>query len=242
MYDEGYIFRGEKLINWCPTCKTALSDAEVEHVDENSSLWYIRYPYADKSGYLVVATTRPETMFGDVCVAVNPEDERYKGMIGKNVILPVINKEIPIIADSYVEKDFGTGVVKITPAHDFNDFEVGKRHNFSPIKIMNLDGTMNENCGKYANLDRYECRKQLIEELKAQNLIEKIEPYRLPKATCYRCHSAIEPMMSKQWFMDMQDMAKLGLDAVDKQELEIVPQRVQKIYKNWLENIKDWCI
>ena len=242
LYDEGYIYRGEKLINWCPTCKTALSDAEVEHVDEDSSLWYIRYPYADKSGYLIVATTRPETMFGDVCVAVNPEDERYKDMIGKNVILPVINKKIPVIADSYVEKDFGTGVVKITPAHDFNDFEVGKRHNFSPIKIMNTDGTMNENCGKYANLDRYECRKQLINELKSQNLIEKIEPYRLPKATCYRCHSAIEPMMSKQWFMDMQDMAKLGLEAVDNHELEIVPYRVQKIYKNWLENIKDWCI
>ncbi len=242
LYDEGYIYRGEKLINWCPTCKTALSDAEVEHVDEDSSLWYIRYPYADKSGYLIVATTRPETMFGDVCVAVNPEDERYKDMIGKNVILPVINKKIPVIADCYVEKDFGTGVVKITPAHDFNDFEVGKRHNFSPIKIMNTDGTMNENCGKYANLDRYECRKQLINELKSQNLIEKIEPYRLPKATCYRCHSAIEPMMSKQWFMDMQDMAKLGLEAVDNHELEIVPYRVQKIYKNWLENIKDWCI
>ncbi len=242
LYDEGYIYRGEKLINWCPTCKTALSDAEVEHVDENSNLWYIRYPYADKSGYLVVATTRPETIFGDVCVAVNPNDERYKDKIGKEVILPIINKKIPIISDDYVEKDFGTGVVKITPAHDFNDYEVGKRHGFEPIKIMNLDGTMNECCAKYANLDRYQCKKELIEDLKSLDLIEKIEPYVLPKATCYRCHNAVEPMMSKQWFMDMQEMAKLGLDAVDNNELEIVPNRVQKIYRNWLENIKDWCI
>ena len=242
LYDEGYIYRGEKLINWCPTCKTALSDAEVEHVDENSSLWYIRYPYADKSGYLVVATTRPETIFGDVCVAVNPNDERYKAEIGKEVILPIINKKIPIISDDYVEKDFGTGVVKITPAHDFNDFEVGKRHGFEPIKIMNLDGTMNDYCQKYANLDRYTCRKQLVEELKSLDLIEKIEPYNLPKATCYRCHNAVEPMMSKQWFMKMQDMAELGLNAIDSNELEIVPNRVQKIYRNWLENIKDWCI
>ncbi len=242
LYDEGYIYRGEKLINWCPTCRTALSDAEVEHVDENSSLWYIRYPYADKSGYLVVATTRPETMFGDVCVAVNPNDKRYKDKIGKELILPIINKKIPIISDDYVEKDFGTGVVKITPAHDFNDFEVGKRHGFEPIKIMNLDGTMNDYCGKYANLDRYVCRKQLVEELKSLDLIEKIEPYNLPKATCYRCHNAVEPMMSKQWFMKMQDMANLGLEAIDKNELEIVPNRVQKIYRNWLVNIKDWCI
>ena len=242
LYDEGYIYRGEKLINWCPTCKTALSDAEVEHVDEDSSLWYIRYPYEDNSGYLVVATTRPETMFGDVCVAVNPEDERYKDKIGKNVILPIKNKKIPIIADDYVEKDFGTGVVKITPAHDFNDYEVGKRHNFEPIKIMNLDGSMNEECGKFNTLDRYECRKKLVEELKNLNLIEKIEPYRLPKATCYRCHNAVEPMMSKQWFMSMQEMANLGLDALNNGELEIVPNRVEKIYTHWLENIKDWCI
>ena len=242
LYDEGYIYRGEKLINWCPTCKTALSDAEVEHVDEDSSLWYIRYPYEDNSGYLVVATTRPETMFGDVCVAVNPEDERYKDKIGKCVILPIKNKKIPIIADDYVEKDFGTGVVKITPAHDFNDYEVGKRHNFEPIKIMNLDGTMNEECGKFNTLDRYECRKKLVEELKNLNLIEKIEPYRLPKATCYRCHNAVEPMMSKQWFMSMQEMANLGLDALNNGELEIVPNRVEKIYTHWLENIKDWCI
>ncbi len=242
LYDEGYIYRGEKLINWCPTCKTALSDAEVEHVDEDSSLWYIRYPYEDNSGYLVVATTRPETMFGDVCVAVNPEDERYKDKIGKCVILPIKNKKIPIIADDYVEKDFGTGVVKITPAHDFNDYEVGKRHNFEPIKIMNLDGTMNEECGKFNTLDRYECRKKLVEELKNFNLIEKIEPYRLPKATCYRCHNAVEPMMSKQWFMSMQEMANLGLYALNNDELEIVPNRVEKIYTHWLENIKDWCI
>ena len=242
LYDKGYIYRGEKLINWCPTCKTALSDAEVEHVDEDSSLWYIRYPYEDNSGYLVVATTRPETMFGDVCVAVNPNDERYKDKIGRFVILPIKNKKIPIVADDYVEKDFGTGVVKITPAHDFNDYEVGKKHNFEPVKIMNLDGTMNEECGKYNNLDRYECRKKLIEELKSLDLIDKIEPYRLPKATCYRCHNAVEPMMSKQWFMSMQEMANLGLDALENDELEIIPNRVEKIYTHWLENIKDWCI
>ena len=242
LYDDGMIYQGKKLINWCPCCKTALSDAEVEHEDENSSFWHIRYPYADGSGYIVVATTRPETLFGDVCVAVNPEDERYAGKIGKMLKLPATNREIPLIADSYVEKDFGTGAVKITPAHDANDYEVGLRCNFEPICVMNNDGTMNELCGKYANLDRYECRKQLIEDLQNANLIEKIEPYKLAKATCYRCHSAVEPMISKQWFMNMTDVAKQGLEAVDNGELQIIPNRVDKIYRNWLNNIKDWCI
>ena len=242
LYDEGLIYKGKKLINWCPCCKTALSDAEVEHEEENSSFWHIRYPYADNSGYLVVATTRPETLFGDVCVAVNPKDERYFGKIGKMLKLPATNREIPLISDDYVEKDFGTGAVKITPAHDPNDYEVGLRHKFEPMVIMNDDGTMNELCGKYAGLDRYECRKQLIEDLKAQNLIEKIEPYKLPKATCYRCHNAVEPMISSQWFMNMTDMAKKALEVVDNGELEIVPNRVEKIYRNWLENIRDWCI
>ena len=242
LYDDGMIYQGKKLINWCPCCKTALSDAEVEHEDENSSFWHIRYPYADGSGYIVVATTRPETLFGDVCVAVNPEDERYAGKIGKMLKLPATNREIPLIADSYVEKDFGTGAVKITPAHDANDYEVGLRCKFEPICVMNNDGTMNELCGKYANLDRYECRKQLIEDLQRDNLIEKIEPYKLAKATCYRCHSAVEPMISKQWFMNMADVAKQGLQAVDNGELQIIPNRVDKIYRNWLNNIKDWCI
>ena len=242
LYDDGMIYQGKKLINWCPCCKTALSDAEVEHEDEDSSFWHIRYPYADGSGYIVVATTRPETLFGDVCVAVNPEDERYAGKIGKMLKLPATNREIPLIADSYVEKDFGTGAVKITPAHDANDYEVGLRCKFEPICVMNNDGTMNDLCGKYAGMDRYDCRKQLIEDLKQQNLIEKIEPYKLSKATCYRCHNAVEPMISKQWFMNMNEVAKQGLEAVDKGELQIIPNRVDKIYRNWLNNIKDWCI
>ncbi len=242
LYDEGLIYKGKKLINWCPCCKTALSDAEVEHEEVDSSFWYIRYPYVDGSGYLVVATTRPETLFGDVCVAVNPNDPRYAGKIGKMLKLPATNKEIPLIADDYVEKDFGTGVVKITPAHDANDYEVGKRHNFTPVVVMNEDGTMNDLCGKYAGLDRYECRKQLVDALKAADLIEKIEPYKLPKATCYRCHNAVEPMISSQWFMKMDEMAKKALEVVNNKELEIVPNRVEKIYRNWLENIRDWCI
>ena len=243
LYDEGLIYQGKKLINWCPCCKTALSDAEVEHEDVDSSFWYIRYPYADGSGYVVVATTRPETLFGDVCVAVNPEDERYAGKIGKMLKLPATNREIPLISDEYVEKDFGTGAVKITPAHDANDYEVGLRHKFEPICVMNNDGTMNELCGEsYANLDRYECRKKLIEQLKNEGLIEKIEPYKLAKASCYRCHNAVEPMISKQWFMNMDEMAKQALEVVDSGELEIVPVRVEKIYRHWLENIRDWCI
>lgn len=242
LYDEGLIYKGKKLINWCPCCKTALSDAEVEHEDENSSFWYIRYPFADNSGYIVVATTRPETLFGDVCVAVSKDDERYFGKIGKMLKLPTTGREIPLISDEYVEKDFGTGAVKITPAHDANDYEVGKRHNFEPICIMNPDGSMNELCGKYAGMDRYACRKQLIEDLTEAGLIEKIEPYKLPKATCYRCHNAVEPMISSQWFMNMNDMAKKALEVVDNGQIEIVPARVEKIYRNWLENIKDWCI
>ncbi|MBQ7579183.1 MAG: valine--tRNA ligase [Clostridia bacterium] len=242
LYDEGLIYKGNKIINWCPCCKTALSDAEVEHEDENSHFWHIRYPYSDGSGYLVVATTRPETLFGDVCVAVNPDDERFKDKLGKTLVLPTTNRLIPIIADSYVEKDFGTGAVKITPAHDPNDYEVGKRHNLESICVMNLDGTMNEKAGKYCGLDRMDCRKQLIDDLKAQNLIEKIEPYVVSKGHCYRCHTTVEPMISKQWFMNMDDMAKQALKVVDDGKLEIIPTRVEKIYRNWLNNIKDWCI
>ena len=242
LYDEGLIYRGSKIINWCPCCKTALSDAEVEHEDVSSSFWHIRYPYADGSGYLVVATTRPETLFGDVCVAVNPEDEKFKDKIGKMLILPATNKQIPIIADPYVEKDFGTGAVKITPAHDPNDYEVGFRHNFQPICVMNNDGTMNELCGKYTGMNRFDCRKQLILDLESQGLIEKIEPYTVSRGHCYRCHNAVEPLISKQWFMNMQEMAQSGLKAVDSGELKIIPNRVEKVYRNWLNNIKDWCI
>ena len=242
LYDKGLIYKGKKMINWCPCCKTALSDAEVEHEEEDSFLWHIRYPYEDGNGYVVVATTRPETLFGDTCVAVNPTDERYKGKIGKMLVLPETGRIIPLIEDEYVEKEFGTGAVKITPAHDVNDYEVGKRHHQEPIVVMNEDGTMNELCGKYANLDRYECRKQLVESLEKQGLIEKIEKYKLPKAVCYRCHNAVEPSISSQWFMNMDEMAKNALKVVDEGKLKIVPARVEKIYRNWLENIHDWCI
>ena len=242
LYDKGLIYKGKKMINWCPCCKTALSDAEVEHVDEDSFLWYIRYPFASGKGNIVVATTRPETLFGDVCVAVNPEDEKYAGQIGQLLCLPATDRKIPLVADEYVEKDFGTGAVKITPAHDVNDYEVGKRKGYEPIVVIREDGTMNELCGKYANMDRYECRKALIADLEKAGLIEKIEKYKLPKAVCYRCHNAVEPMLSNQWFMNMDDMAKKALAVVDEGKLKIVPARVEKIYRNWLENIHDWCI
>ena len=242
LYDKGLIYKGKKMINWCPCCKTALSDAEVEHQEEKSYLWYIKYPYANGDGYVVVATTRPETLFGDVCVAVNPEDERYANKIGTMLCLPETGRTIPLVSDNYVEKEFGTGAVKITPAHDMNDYEVGARHNFESMVIMNDDGTMNDLCGKYAGMDRYACRKLLVENLEKQGLIEKIENYNLPKAVCYRCHSAVEPMISSQWFMKMDEMAKNALKVVDNGKLKIIPARVEKIYRNWLENIHDWCI
>ena len=242
LYEKGLIYRGDRIINWCPDCKTALSDAEVEYVEEDSSLWYIRYPLADGTGSLVVATSRPETMFGDTAVAVNPKDERYSSFIGKNLILPIINKEIPVVADEYVELEFGTGAVKITPAHDPNDFEVGLRHNLPVIRVMNDDGTMNELTGKYNGLASLECREKVVEELKSLGLLEKIEPLHHSVGHCYRCNHTVEPIVSKQWFVKMEPLAKPAIDVVRKKSIKFTPDRFSKIYFNWMENIKDWCI
>jgi valyl-tRNA synthetase len=242
LYDKGLIYKGDRIINWCPSCKTALSDAEIEYEENKGNLWHLRYDIVGSDKYLTLATTRPETLFGDSAVAVNPTDERYKDLVGKEVIIPIINKKIPIISDDYVEKDFGTGVVKITPAHDPNDFNVGIRHNLPIIKIMNNDGTMNELCGKYAGLDRYVARKQLVEDLKSCGKLIKIEPYTNNVAHCYRCHNVVEPMISKQWFVKMKPLAEPAIKAVKDGEIKFHPDRMKKVYFHWLENINDWCI
>ncbi len=242
LYDKGLIYKGSRIINWCPHCLTALSDAEVEYVDKPGHLWHIRYPMTDGSGYLVVATTRPETMMGDTGVAVNPEDERYKGIVGKNCILPIMNREIPIVADDYVELHFGTGCVKMTPAHDPNDFEVGLRHNLESIRVIADNGTINENGGKYAGMDRYECRKQIIADLDALGLLEKTEEYSHNVGTCYRCHNDVEPLISAQWFVKMEPLAKEAVRVVKDGTIEFVPERFTKTYTNWMENVHDWCI
>lgn len=242
LYKKGLIYKGERIINWCPHCKTSISDAEVEFKEQQGSFWHIKYPLADKSGYLELATTRPETMFGDTAVAVNPNDERYKKFIGKTLILPIIGREIPVIADDYVDPAFGTGVVKITPAHDPNDFEVGLRHNLPIIKIMNNNAVLNKNAGKYCNLDRYEARKKVVEELKELGLLVDIKPHTHNVGTCYRCNTTVEPVVSKQWFVKMQPLAKPAIDAVKNSETKFIPERFSKIYFHWLENIKDWCI
>lgn len=243
LYDKGLIYRGSRIINWCPGCKTAISDAEVEYEEENSSLWHIKYYIegSDSEG-LIVATTRPETMFGDTAVAVNPADERYKKYIGKNVILPILNKPIPVVGDGHADMTFGTGCVKITPAHDPNDFEVGLRHNLEIVTVMNGDGTMSAGAGKYEGLDRYECRKAVVEELKALGNLVKIEPHAHNVGHCYRCHSAIEPRVSKQWFVKMEPLAKPAIGAVNDRKVTFVPERFAKIYYNWMDNVKDWCI
>ncbi len=242
LYDKGLIYQGKRIINWCPTCKTALSDAEVEYSEEPSFLWHIKYFFKDSDEYLVVATTRPETLLGDTAVAVNPKDERYKGLIGKTLILPIVNREIPLVADNYVDLKFGTGAVKITPAHDPNDFEVGLRHNLPIIKVIGDDGKMNENAGKYEGLDRYECRKAIVEDLKSLGNIEKIEPHAHNVGHCYRCHDTVEPIVSKQWFVKMDTLAKPAITAVRRKSIKFTPSRFTKIYYNWMENIKDWCI
>ena len=242
LYNKGLIYRGAKIINWCPSCKTAISDAEVEYAEEASFLWHIDYPLKDASGVLTVATTRPETMLGDTAVAVNPNDPRHKDIIGKTIVLPIVNREIPIVADDYVELEFGTGAVKITPAHDPNDFEVGLRHNLEVIRVMNDDGTMNELAGKYAGLDRFECRKQIVEDLKQAGALNKIEPHAHNVGHCYRCDSAVEPIVSKQWFVKMEDLVKPAIKAVKDKSIRFTPDRFAKIYYHWLENIKDWCI
>ena len=242
LYDKKLIYRGSRIINWCPCCKTALSDAEVEYSEENGSFWHINYPVEGENIALEVATTRPETMFGDTAVAVNPKDKRYKHLIGKNVILPVVNKAIPIVGDSHADMEFGTGCVKITPAHDPNDFEVGLRHNLPVVKVMNDDGTMNGLAGKYAGLDRYECRKRLVEDLKASGALVKTEPHAHNVGHCYRCGSTVEPIVSKQWFVKMEGLARPAIDAVTDKKISFVPERFAKIYYNWMENVKDWCI
>lgn len=243
LYNKGLIYKGDRIINWCPHCKTAISDAEIEYEENQGHLWHIKYPIKGKDNeFLIVATTRPETLFGDTAVAVNPNDDRYSNLIGQKVIVPVCNREIEIIADDYVEKDFGTGVVKITPAHDPNDFEVGKRHNLQIIKVMNDDGTMNEFAKEFCGLDRIECRKKLVEKLDSIGLLAKVENYKNNVGHCYRCHSVCEPIISKQWFVKMDDLVKPALKAVEDKTLNIYPERVVKIYNHWLNNIKDWCI
>ncbi len=242
LYQKDLIYKGSRIINWCPHCVTALSDAEVEYQDKPGHLWHMRYPLADGSGYLVVATTRPETMMGDTGVAVNPNDERYKHLVGKTCILPLMDREIPIVADDYVEMDFGTGCVKMTPAHDPNDFEVGLRHNLETIRVLDDNGVVNANGGKYQGMDRYEARKAVVADLEALGLMEKIEPYSHNVGTCYRCHSDVEPLISAQWFVRMEPLAKEALRVVNEGEIKFVPDRFAKTYTNWMENVHDWCI
>ena len=242
LYEEGYIYRGSRIINWCPVCKTSLSDAEVEHEEQDGNFWHIKYPIVGSDAYLEIATTRPETMLGDTAIAVHPDDERYKDLVGKKAILPLVNREIPIVADYYVDKEFGTGAVKITPAHDPNDFEVGKRHNLPEINVMNDDATINENGGKYAGMERYEARKVMVKELEEQGYLVKIVPHSHNVGTHDRCHTTVEPMVKQQWFVRMEELAKPAIEAVKNGDLKFVPERFDKIYLHWLENIRDWCI
>jgi valyl-tRNA synthetase len=242
LYNKGLIYRGKRIINWCPNCKTSISDAEVEYVEKEGSFWHILYPLADGSGKVELATTRPETMLGDTAVAVNPEDERYSSLVGKTVILPIVNKEIPIIADDYVDMSFGTGVVKITPAHDPNDFEVGLRHNLEVINVMDDAGIINENGGKYCGKPGLEARKLIVEELDSLGLLCKTEAIKHNVGTCYRCGTTVEPKISTQWFVKMDKLSKPAIDAVEDKRIQFIPERMEKIYYNWMNNIKDWCI
>ena len=243
LYNEGLIYQGDRIINWCPDCQTALSDAEVEYEEQASHFWHFRYFTPDGKTEVIFATTRPETMLGDTAIAVNPDDDRYRDLVGKTVVVPFVNREIPVIADEYVEKDFGTGVVKITPAHDPNDFEVGLRHNLPVIRVMNDDGTMNSLAGEmFAGLDRYECRKKIVEEMEKLGQLVKIEDYTHNVGACYRCHTTVEPIVSKQWFVKMKPLAERAIEVVKNGEIKFVPKRFEKIYFNWMENIKDWCI
>ena len=242
LYEKGLIYRGERIVNWCPHCLTSISDAEVEYEDQAGHFWHLKYPFADGSGYLELATTRPETLLGDTAVAVNPNDERYKDLIGKMLVLPIVHREIPVIADDYVDIEFGTGVVKITPAHDPNDFEVGLRHNLEVIDVMTDDAHIKEGWGKYSGMDRYECRKAIVEDLEAEGALLEIEDYSHNVGTCYRCGTTIEPKVSKQWFVKMKPLAGPAIDAVKNDETKFVPKRYEKTYFHWLENIRDWCI
>ncbi len=242
LYEQGYIYRGNRLINWCPDCKTSLSDAEVEHEEMQGNFWHIKYPVINSDEFIEIATTRPETMLGDTAVAVHPEDARYKHLVGKTLILPIVNREIPVIIDEYVDKEFGTGAVKITPAHDPNDFEIGLRHDLQQIAVIDEEGNMNENAGKYKGLDRYECRKVLVQDLKEQGFLVKVKEHQHNVGVCYRCHTVVEPRLSEQWFVKMEELAKPAIDAVKNKKVQFVPERFDKIYYHWLENIKDWCI
>ena len=242
LYEKGLIYRGEKIINWCPKCQTTISDAEVDHVDKAGHFWHIKYPIAGTDEFMEIATTRPETMLGDTAVAVHPDDERYQKYIGKKVILPIVNKEIPVVADTYVDREFGTGVVKITPAHDPNDFEVGLRHDLPRINIMNDDGTLNENAGEYKGLDRLEARKLIVERLKEEGYLIKIEDINHAVGVHERCGEVVEPLIKLQWFVKMEDLAKPAIEAYKKEELRFIPDRFGKVYLHWLENIRDWCI
>ncbi|ROR27318.1 valyl-tRNA synthetase [Mobilisporobacter senegalensis] len=242
LYEKGYIYKGSRIINWCPVCHTSISDAEVEHVEQQGHFWHIKYPVVGSDEFVEIATTRPETMLGDTAVAVHPEDERYTHLIGKMVILPLMNKEIPVVADAYVDKEFGTGVVKITPAHDPNDFEVGKRHNLEEINVMNDDATINEKGGRYAGMDRYEARKQIIKELDELGLLVKIQEHVHNVGTHDRCKTTVEPLIKQQWFVKMEELAKPAINAIKNGELEFVPEHFDKTYLHWLENIRDWCI
>ena len=242
LYEKGYIYRGSRIINWCPVCQTSISDAEVEYEDQAGFFWHINYPIVGTDQCIEIATTRPETMLGDTAIAVHPDDERYKDLIGKMVLLPIVNKEIPIVADSYVDKEFGTGAVKITPAHDPNDFEVGRRHNLEEINIMNDDGTINENGGKFAGMDRYEARKAIVAQLEEEGYLVRIEPHNHNVGTHDRCHTTVEPMVKKQWFVKMDELAKPAIEAVKNGELRFVPEHFDRTYLHWLENIRDWCI
>ncbi|MCH5191660.1 MAG: valine--tRNA ligase [Oscillospiraceae bacterium] len=242
LYEKGLIYRGERIINWCPHCLTSISDAEVEYEEQAGHFWHLRYPFKDGSGYLELATTRPETLLGDTAVAVNPKDERYKDMVGKMLILPIVHREIPVVADDYVEMDFGTGVVKITPAHDPNDFEVGLRHDLPIINVMTDDAKITDDYPAYAGMDRYEARKVIVKDLEAEGALVKIEDYSHNVGTCYRCGTTVEPRVSKQWFVKMKPLAGPAIDAVKDGETKFIPQRFEKVYFHWLENIRDWCI
>ena len=242
LYEEGLIYRGTRITNWCPHCNTALSDIEVEHETEQGHLWHLRYPFEDGSGYVEVATTRPETMLGDTGVAVHHDDERYKHLVGKTLILPLVGRKIKLFADEYVDKEFGTGAVKVTPAHDPNDFEMGQRHNLEQVKVIENDGTMSEGLGKYSGLDRYECRKQIVSDLEAAGVLVSTENHEHAVGHCSRCNTTVEPLISKQWFVKMDTLAKPAIEAVRDGRIKFVPDRFTKIYENWLENIRDWCI
>ena len=242
LYNKGYIYKGSRIINWCPKCKTSLSDAEVEHEDQDGNFWHIKYPIVGTDRFLEIATTRPETLLGDTAIAVHPDDERYKDIVGKMAILPLVNREIPIVADYYVDKEFGTGAVKITPAHDPNDFEVGKRHNLPEINIMNDDATINEKGGKYAGMDRYEARKAIVADLDEQGYLVKVVPHMHAVGTHDRCGTTVEPLIKQQWFVKMDELIKPAVEAVKNGDIQLLPKRMEKTYFNWTDNIRDWCI